>query len=69
MSFHLRPSCPLPPNFLDQSGHGDARIGSGGKARKVQMLLPGYIKGWKIGTELDRDGFKHLMHIELRRKA
>ncbi len=37
--------------------------------RKVQMLLPGYIKGWKTGTELDREGFKHLMNIELRRKG
>ncbi len=34
----------------------------------MRMLLPGYIKGWNTGTELDRDGFKHLMHIELRRK-
>jgi hypothetical protein len=33
------------------------------------MLMPGYIKGWKTGTELDRDGFKHLMNIELRRKV
>jgi hypothetical protein len=51
------------------AGPCDAHIGSGGKMRKVQMLLPGYIKGWKTGTELDREGFKHLMNIELRRKG
>jgi hypothetical protein len=33
----------------------------------VRQLLPGDIKGWAIGTELDREGFKHIMHIELRR--
>ncbi len=42
-------------------------IGSAGKQRKVRQLLPGDMKGWVIGTELDREGFKHLMHIELRR--
>ncbi len=33
----------------------------------MRQLLPDDIKGWAIGTELDREGFKHIMHIELRR--
>ncbi len=56
--------------FTDRPGRlGDSPIGSGGKIRRVQMLMPGYIKGWKTGTELDREGFKNLMNIELRRKV
>jgi hypothetical protein len=47
----------------------DPRTGSGGRQRKVRELQAGYMKGWAAGTELEREGFKQLMSIELRRKG
>ena len=35
----------------------------------MRELQAGYMKGWAAGTELEREGFKQLMSIELRRKG
>jgi hypothetical protein len=34
---------------------------------KVPKLEDNYFENWPAGTELGREGFKHLMRIELRR--
>jgi hypothetical protein len=39
----------------------------GAKPRKMRELQPGYFKEWIAGTDLERDGFKKLMQVELRR--
>ncbi len=33
----------------------------------MRKLEDNYFKDWLAGTELGREGFKHLMRIELRR--
>ncbi len=45
---------------------GGAR--AGGAPRRVRKLEDDYFEDWAAGTELDREGFRRIMRLELRRR-